>query len=51
MTGKIVHTDLFSTTEGLNQLDINTNEYNNGMYMVVIQDGDKTYTSKLQIQH
>jgi hypothetical protein len=51
MTGKIVHTDLFSTTEGLNQLDINTNAYNNGMYMVVIQDGDKTYTSKLQIQH
>ncbi len=51
MTGTIVHKELFSTANGLNQLEFNLTNYSNGIYMVVVQDGDKTYSNKLQIQH
>ncbi|MEI6312149.1 MAG: M43 family zinc metalloprotease [Bacteroidota bacterium] len=51
MTGTVVHKEIFSTTNGLNQVEFNTQTYSNGMYMVVIQDGDKTYSNKVQIQN
>lgn len=51
MTGKVVYKEIFNSTEGLNRISINSNAYNNGMYMIVIQDGVNTLTSKLQVQH
>lgn len=51
MNGKKVYTTSFTANEGVNKLHVPVSDLQNGMYVIMIQDGEETHTSKIQVSH
>jgi|GEM_PF-4660096 hypothetical protein len=51
LTGRLIDTRDISSSKGLNNIEINTESYKNGMYFIVIHGQEQQYFGKLIISH
>jgi len=51
MTGRVVNNSKYDVQEGLNRMEMNVNNFENGIYMILIEQQGELRNSKFVIQH